>query len=278
MNFNEFAAKKVLGVPILYLIGAAVAILVVVAWKMKPSAESPASEDVPADAAGGAEDGSDPYDDFETKGTVIVQPTTVPNPDPNLANQSITTNQEWVVKGVALLLKDNKASGTQASSALNKYLNGQDRSYEEDILVNLVIKDLGLPPDGADQGGTTGPKPVAKQFTGSGTHTVQGTSDNTASALAGVYYGSNAQDRVDLIEAANVGKGGGPWATGTKIVVPEYTVPKYYITPASGYLSAKNLAAKQGVSLDKLALLNNPAGGIYNPEYRFGPNSRVRIA
>lgn len=277
MNFSEFASKKVLGVPVLYLIGGAVAILVIVAWKMKPS-KPDAVDETPADAADVGGETADPYDDFETKGTVIVSPTAVPNPDPSLANQSITTNQEWVMKGTAFLLAHNKASGTEASGALNKYLNGQDRSYEEEILVNLVIGELGLPPDGADQGGTAGPKPIAKQFTGSGTHTVQGTADNTASALASVYYNSNAQDRVDLIEAANVGKGGGPWATGAKITVPEYTVPKFYITPASGYLSAKNLAAKQGVSLDKLALLNNPAGGIYNPEYRFGPNSRVRIA
>lgn len=276
MNFNEFAAKKVLGVPILYLIGAAVAILVVVAWKMKPS-KPDAVDETPVDAADVGGETADPYDDFETKGTVIVQPT-VPNPDPNLSNQSIETNQQWVTKGTTFLLTENKASGTEAASALNKYLTGQDRSYEEDILINLVIKELGPPPDGSDQGGTTGPKPVGKQFTGAGTHTVQGTSDNTASSLASLYYNSNAQDRVDLIEAANVGKGGGPWATGAKITVPEYTVPKFYITPASGYLSAKNLAAKQGVSLDKLALLNNPAGGIYNPEYRFGPNSRVRIA
>lgn len=278
MTFNEFAAKKVLGVPVLYVAGAAVIILAIVAYRMKASS---APADTPAEGApdAGTTDttSGDPYDGFETKGTVIVSPNPVPNPDQELANQSIQTNQEWLVKATQYLITKNNVTGTTAQSALTKYLDGQDRSYDENALVDAVIKEFGLPPDGTSSSGTVGPKPVAKQFTGAGTHTVQGSSDNTASSLAALYYGSNAQDRIDLIEAANLSKGAGPWGVGTKISVPEYHVPKYYTTPTSGYLSAKNLAAKQGVSLDKLSALNNPKGGAYSPEYRFGPGTRVRV-
>lgn len=277
MTFNDFAAKKVAGVPVLYLLGGGVVILAIVAWKMKPSADSAKADEVPADASGAVEDGSDPYDQFETKGTVIVSPNPVPNPDQELANQSIQSNEEWLTKGVQFLISKNKATGTMAETALSKYLNGQDRSYNENELVDSVIAEFGRPPDGTGGTGNVGAKPAAAQFTGSGSHKVMGTTDNTASALAALYYGSSAQDRIDLIEAANVGRGAGPWAVGTQVTVPAYREPVYYTTPGSGYLSAANLAAKQGVSLDVLALLNNPKGGAYARDYLFAPKSRVRI-
>ncbi len=279
MNFNEFAQKKVLGVPILYVIGAAVVIFAVVAWKLKPSAGSSQAEEAPADAADTGGDLPDPYDEFETKGTVIVNPNPVPNPDQDLANQGIQTNTEWLTKGTQYLITEKNATGTAAASALTKYINGQDRSFDEDMWVNAVIKEFGLPPDGADIGsGSVGGKPATKQFTGAGTHTVQGTSDNTASALAGLYYNSNAQDRIDLIEAANLSKGLGPYPTGAQIAIPEYRVPKYYTTPKSGYLFAGNVAINNGISLETLAALNNPKGGAYARDYKFAPGTRLRVA
>lgn len=279
MNFKEFAGKKVFGIPVLYLIGAAVIIFAVIAFKMKPSKD--AAEETPPDAGGPDETAKDPYDAFETNGTVVVQPAPA-TPDPNLANASIETNQAWLSKGVQFLVSEKNVTGTVASTALTKYLNGQDRSYAEEEYVNVVIKELGPPPDGVDTGGSVSSKPATKQFTSfPGVHKIVGGSDNNYAALAALYYNSTAQDRIDLLQAANVDLGrNGPWAEGTQVKIPAYIAPKYYVTSSNKTKreTASQVAAKNGITLTQLAYLNNPPNEAYAPNYAFNPSQRVRVA
>jgi hypothetical protein len=276
LTFQDFASKKVAGVPILYLLGGGVVILAIVAWKMKPSADSAQAEEAPADAADVAGDLPDPYDGFETKGSVTVAPQ--PTPDTS-ANAAVQSNTEWVSKGVQWLVAERNVNGTDAYRALNKFLNDEDRSYEEQQYVDLVFKAYGPPPDQGGGGGSVGPKVATKQFTGSGTHTVMSSNDNTASALAALYYGSNAQDRIDLIEAANLTLGVGPYPTGSKIVIPAYHTPTYFTVQKAGGMTAAEYAALNGaIPLNKLAALNNPKGGTYAPTYRFAKGTRLRVS
>lgn len=276
MTFNDFASKKVLGVPVLYLIGGAVVILAVVAWKM-PSKST--VEDTPADAGGPDENAADdPYDDFETKGTVIVQPVQ-PTPDPNLSNSSIPDNETWIRKGIEYLTQKKDVPGSDASNALNKFFSGQDMSYDEKSHVDAVFAEFGPPPDGGGGGGSVGTKPLTKQFTTfPGTHVIQGGADNSFGALASLYYNSNANDRIDLLQAANTSLGAnGPWPTGTKVKIPAYTVPKMYKVSASGGERADAIAKKNGITLVQLGRMNNVNETSVTPTKLYPKGSNLRV-
>lgn len=148
MTFSELAAKKVVGVPVLYLAGAFVAVLAVVAWRMKPSTPDTDSEFAETEDAvldeNGIADGKNPYAGMATNGTVIVQPAPpaeAPEPD------GIDTNDEWIRKGAAWLVAEKGVSGPAAFTALSKYVNGQSRSLTEGQWVEAVFKQFGAPPD-----------------------------------------------------------------------------------------------------------------------------------
>lgn len=278
MTFSEIMHKKVAGIPVIYLAGAAVAILAVVAWRMKPKSDS---EEVPPDAGGpedtSAVDEAADYSGLATQGTVTVvqQPASTDN-----ANPTIETNQTWISKGTQWLVAEKNVLGADASLALTKHVNGQDQSFQEREWINAVYKQFGPPPDGAaDGGGTAGAKPATKQFTPPGVHTVAGNTDNTYPALAALYYGSSAGDRVDLLQAANASALGrsGPWAAGTKVTVPAYHAPVYYSVPKGKGETASQVASKNGINITVLAYLNNPKNEAYAPNFLFKPGTRIRV-
>lgn len=282
MTFQDFTAKKVFGIPILYVIGAAVAIFVVVAVKMKPSADKTAEEETPPDAADVNGDVADPYDDFETKGTVVV----APQPSPSLAdnaNSSITNNDTWKSRGVQFLGQQHSIPGTQANAALNKFLNDEDRSYQENEWVNMVIRELGPPPDQVSGGGAVGAKPATKQFgTPPGTHTVESDKDNTFPAIAALYYGRAGKDELDLLQTANVGIGIiAPYPIGTKVVVPAFAPPKMYKVPAGKGETAAVIASKNGIvgsnAMVILGRMNNSNESSMNPAKLFAPGSVLKV-
>jgi hypothetical protein len=275
VTFEEFAQKKVLGVPVLYVAGAAAVILLVVAYKVKPAA---GQNDVPPDS-GGAEDAAGTehaadYSGLNTTGTVTVAPVSPSTQDD--ANPTVSTNQTWASKGAQFLTAHQNVPGSAALSALNKYLAGQDRSFDEQQWVDAVFEEYGPPPDGVDQGGKVGSKPAVKQFSGgSGTHTVVGGSDNSMSALAALYYNSTADDRIDLLEASNVSIGDGPWPAGTTVKIPAYHVPVIWTLPSN--MTASQVAGKNGISLDQLSVLNDPRGGRYSPNYGLAKGTGIRV-
>lgn len=275
MAFSDLARKKVAGVPVIYLAGGAVAVLAVVAWKLKPTVTAPA--DTPVDSGGdpNAVDES-AYSGLATQGTVTV----VQQPNQTVPDEVVKTNSTWVRDGAAWLVSEKRVDGTAAYAALTKYVNGQDRSFDENTLVNLVIDHQGAPPDDIAEGGTSGTAPAQKQFNEfPGRHVVKNSSDNGFPQLASLYYNSSAPDRVDLLQAANPTLGeAGPWPTGTVVIIPTYHAPVYYTVASAKGETASQVASKNGISLYQLAVLNNVRGGVYQPGYTLKKSSRVRVA
>lgn len=254
-NFQELARKKVAGIPVIYLAGGFVVILAIVAYKMKSTTDG--TTDTGTDNTDtGLAPTANPYDSIDPDGTgtvTVVQggPSTTPEPE-------VKTNGTWLNDGSSYLISEKGVSGTTALAALNKYLNGQDRSFEEDQWVNAVISKYGAPPDGTADGGKVGTKPSTKQFAvPPGVHTIVGGADNGFTGLAALYYNSTAKDRIDLLQAANTSLYlGGPWPVGTKVNIPAYHAPVYYTTTAANMTPAQ-VASKNGINVDQLSVLND---------------------
>lgn len=280
MTFQEFAAKKVLGVPVLYLGAAAVTILLIVAWRLKATPDDSDGAVSADDATVGTDEGStagqlagmdgSPYEGFTTNGTVVVQPQTPVATD---TEPVIKDNDDWVRAGAEWLVAQKKASGSTAATALTKYVDGENLSFDEGNLVNLAIEEKGQPPDPLGKIGTIGTAPAQKQFNNyPGTHTVKGTNDNTPTKLAALYYGNSDSLHTNKIASANLAYG--PVSTtynvGTKITIPLYTNPRYYtITKTTTWPS--QVAAKNGLSYNQFLALNP---GLTAP-YKVG--SKVRV-
>lgn len=255
-KLGEIVHKKVLGIPVVYLFVGAAIVFAYFAWKLKPTstADSVATGDestTPGNVPDRTADDS-LYTGLGTNGTVIAV-------NPSAASETVAadkTNSDWLKDGVSLLVTEGRASGTQANAALNKFLNGQDRSFEENEWIDFVIKKKGLPPDGVDPSGKIGPKPVRKNGEPPTTHTVTGPDDNEFWNLAWLYYGKSNQDTLDLLQSANIGFHNGPWPVGTKIHVPKYTDPVYYTVKGTVNTAAK-IAAANGISVQQLDVLNN---------------------
>lgn len=273
MAFADLARKKVAGVPVIYLAAGAVAILAVVAWKLKPSATAPA--DTPVDSGGdpNAVDES-AYDGLATQGTVTV----VQQPNQTVADPVVQTNSTWVRDGAAWLVSTKKADGTTAYAALTKYVGGQDRSYDENVLVNAVIEHQGAPPEDIAEGGTAGSKPAQKQGEPPTVHTITGSSDDTWPELAQLYYNNGSGENQDLIQFANpnLGSSPGPFSIGTKVTIPAYHAPRTYKVP-KGPVTWAVVASRNGISETQLKNLNNGTAAWRNAP-TLGTGQVVRVA
>jgi hypothetical protein len=261
-KFHEFMQRKVLGIPVLYLAGGFVVILGIVAWKLKPTTagavDTSTTDTSGSDTSGGLAPTANPYDTLNPDGdgtvTVVQQSGTATD------TTTVKTNSDWVVDGTAWLIANiNGVTGTQAQAALQKYIDGESRTYDEENWVNAWIKEGGLPPDGVTAGsGTIGGAPAQKQFSNfPGTHTVKGSNDNDYKKIANLYYGHSDQATFDLVQAANPQLGEtGPFAVGSRINVPAYHTPVYYTVTATS-MTASQVASKNGISVYQVAALNN---------------------
>lgn len=177
------------------------------------------------------------------------------------------TNQEWINDGAAWLVKNKNATGSAALAALTKYVNGSDRSYQEQQWVDAWFAQEGAPPEGITAAGSVGSAPVLapqRQFTSfPGTHTIKGGADNGYTGLAKLYYNSTAPDRIDLLQAANTNLGpSGPWAIGTKVHIPAYHAPDYYTTTTT-MTESQILSKNPGLSAAAFEVLNNGRKSTY---------------
>jgi hypothetical protein len=284
VTFQELAAKKVLGVPVLYLAAGFVTILAILAWRMKSTPDTDTSGVDAADSVAGADqtgendsaavlagmeaDGN--YSGYVTNGTVVVQPTAPPAQD---ATPAIADNDAWVKASAEWLVAQKKATGTDAYSALSKYVDGDNLSFDEGNLVNLAIAEKGRPPEPLGKVGTIGTAPAQKQFSNfPGTHTVKSTNDNTATKLAALYYGNSDALHTNKIAAANLALG--PVSTtynvGSRISIPAYSTPRYYTIDKS-HTWPSQVASKNGLSYNQFLALNP---GLIAP-YKVG--SKVRV-
>lgn len=255
-NFNEIARKKVAGVPVIYLAGAAVIILAIVAWKLKPSTSGAGDSGDGTDTTGDAKaPTANPYDSLnpDGDGTVTVQQL---GPAAN-TDAVVKTNDDWVKEGAVWLEQNKDVSGTDALAALNAYINGQDRTFDQNNWVNAWIKQDGPPPDGVAEGGSVGNKPAVRQIpTLPGYHTVQGNTDDSYGELSVLYYGQSNQANIDLLQAANTSlPPNGPFAVGTRVFIPAYHNPQYYTTPRA--MTSAQIGSANGISVQQIAVLNN---------------------
>jgi hypothetical protein len=273
-TLKNLMSKRLLNIPVLYWTFAAAIIFLVVALKLKPfgpkADETTGSDTKDGDSAGLAPT-PNPYDslDPDGKGTVTV----IQQPAPTKEEETtIKTNDAWIREGAEWLTAKKEVPGSQGLSALTKFINGQDRSYNEQIWVDQVIAEKGQPPDGVTATGKVGYKPAQKQFTNfPGKHTVKGGSDNTYGDLATLYYGHNDQPAYDLIQANNPQLGlQGPFSVGTVVNIPAYRTPVYYTVTASS-MTINQIAAKNGTSVYAISALNNTS------KTTWSKGSKVRV-
>jgi hypothetical protein len=266
-SFKELASKKVGGIPVLYLAGAFVAILAIVAWKMKPSVDVSDPSEPVSETDGGAidTDGDPDYSALTPTGTV-----TVVNPPVADTESTKQTNEDWERAAVDYLVESNQATPGVAQTAIHKYLEGSELTYEQGQLRDSAIRKLKTPPEPLVEIGTTGTAPAQRQFSNfPGKHTVKGSNDDGLTKLAALYYGRSETPYTTLLTAANPSLPRyGKYNVGTVVTIPAYTEPKYYV---AGSQDAKTIAAKSSISTTSLSLLNP---GMVFPVKR---GTRVRV-
>lgn len=251
MKWSDLMSKKIGPVPVLYIVAGFVAILAVMAWRMKPASEGNTGEDA-SDAAEGL---NDPYDALATNGTVVVAPTTPEKPEPVEVEKE--SNEQWGRRAAEWLYKNNVTDPASAQLAINKYLNGDDLTYDEGQWRNKAIGAIGYPPEPLGKIAISAPQVFRKQMTPPGRHTVKGNSDNTYSALAKGYYGRDDNKAINLLQGGNsrLGETNGPFKVGELIYVPAWREPIYF-TATTSVRSIEQVAARNGISTDAVKVMN----------------------
>lgn len=263
-------SKKVAGIPVLYIAALVVAILAVVAWRMKPAA-APA-DDPGAEADAAAEDGTGGDASTETPPVYVSNPSSpsAPIPDPN-AEPTVDDNEKWKRRSIEWLATQGVTAYT-ATEAIRKYLAGEQMSQAEGVLRDKAIAHFGLPPEIPDQGGTDDPvvdppvvtppvvtppvvTPPAKKYIAPGYHTVTGSADDSYTDIARLWYGRTDNASIDLIQSYNVTKPhAGPFAKGTRFYIPPYHAPKYVTATKSMNTSTQFIAKNPPLNSLKMLL------------------------
>lgn len=276
MNLSAIASKRVAGIPVLYLIGAAVIVLAVLAWRMKPTAED-ANADVVGDPSAASDlpqEGDDPYGSLATQGTVtVVQQPAQTTPDP-----VVKTNETWARDGAEWIVQhptpEANPTGAEAIAALNHFLQGEDLSFSETAIVNAVIREKGQPPEGVTvTGKVTNEAPAKRQFNNfPGQHKVVGANDNTFPKLAVLYYNSSSGETINLLAGVNPTLNSrANLAPGTVVKIPLMRPPRY-VTATNTMRNAPDIAKKNMLTVATL--------WAYNPGMVFPVKvgAKVRVA
>lgn len=160
---SSLLRKKVAGVPVIYIAAGFVLIIVIYAWRTQSLPSGTSSDDASSDSASGQDDVTDTGDDATTyadavpavsTGTVVSTSSSLPA---TADNTSIDSNEEWLSRGVTFLGTHSVGAG-EAQEALQVYLEGGSMTYRQGQLRDMVIAELGLPPD-PPRIGITAPAP-----------------------------------------------------------------------------------------------------------------------
>lgn len=256
--------RKVAGIPLIYLAGGIVAILTIFAFRTMrtpdapdESVEVPTETDQNPDADFGTkyDQSAADYTGFVAKGSITAAPAEKADADP-----VVETNETWLAKAVQWNIGKGISAGL-AQSALQTYLAGSDLTVEQGQIRDNTIKEFGLPPEPPFRTNAT-PSPsqqivARRQGPTPRTHVVTNTADNTYAKLAALYYPTSDNTSVSLLRNANRGRlvSDGPFAVGTSVWIPKYTVPKYY-TATKSIDTAKEIGAKNGISAQAVVALN----------------------
>lgn len=134
--------RKVLGIKVMYLAAIFVVILGIYAVKVfREPNKSNVDDATESDDIVGTDGGVYPT---PSDGTVYV----VQNPDTETPDGTEErTNEDWLSDAIGILVTKGNASPTGAQAALQKYLNGDDLSYQEKTLVDKALEAQGTPPE-----------------------------------------------------------------------------------------------------------------------------------
>lgn len=253
MDFNALTSRKVAGIPVVYFILILAAAGLYGAFRLKPSAPevTPAESVDGPDIGGDAGDTSQPV--FQAT-PVITQPSgsqgsvaSVTSPD---------TDSLWSRRAIEYLI--SPAGGYSldvATAAITHYLAGEPMSNVEAGARDKAVQQFGIPPESTPLSTVETPVtpvyngPASKQGVPPCKHTVKGTSDNTYTELASLYYGGNLQSMLTLIHANNPGLNS-PFKVGTIVNIPKLVQPKYYKATAAtrdAYAIARKNATTPGI-------------------------------
>lgn len=253
VDFKAIASKKVAGIPIIYVVLGVAIIAVVGAIRLKPSPDpvEPAADDAD-EFAGDAGDTSQPV--FSATPT-IMQPSGV---NSVTSTPQADSDELWKRRAIDWL-RQNGFSIDVATSAINKYLDGENLTDVEKTARDKAVNQFGLPPEGVPSVLVPSPTqtaPASGQGVPPLVHVVKSTSDDTFSELAKLYYGFNAGNSgvINLLRSQNVGMVE-PFRPGQNVKVPKFTEPKWYKATAD-VRSATKIAAKNGTTAQVVMLLN----------------------
>jgi hypothetical protein len=234
MDIKSLTAKKVGGIPVVWIILGVGVVALYGALKLKPA---------PADTtATDAADTPDLTGDVDTSQPVFSATPTITQPS-GVNTGSVTavsgpdTDELWKRRAIAYLIPSYGL--TVATSAITKYLNSEVLTAQEGQARDAAVAQFGIPPESVPGTATTPASPTnipttppysgpaSKQGTPPTVHTVKGTSDNTWEELARLYYGSTSGDVLRLLHAYNTSLPSS-WTVGTRVTIPKLTEPKYY--------------------------------------------------
>lgn len=222
---SQIMSRKIAGVPVVYIAGGAVFVLAIIAWRAKSTPAAPEQQQAaPEDTT--ADDATPPavYPEMP-KGTVVAASPT-DNAD---SNTSISSNAEWLKRGVMFLSEKGGESPGEAHLALSAYLDGNQLTYQQGIMRDKVIRELGMPPDPPTPG-TTAPDVGRSQGPLPRAHTVKNVNENSAAKLAMIYYNRSDAFAVSAITSANSGRS--TYNVGDAVQVPILPTPVAPAKPA----------------------------------------------
>jgi LysM repeat protein len=157
-SFGEIANKKVLGVKALYLIGAFVVILAIVAWKMKPGTTGDTTDQTDPSNSTASEDQQSDSSLYSGLGATSTGQLNTGSTDTSGVDAPIPSNDSWANDAVKWITQhESGATGTNALRAVSKFMEGADLSITEDKWISDYIKVAGPPPDGVTVGGVIQP-------------------------------------------------------------------------------------------------------------------------
>ena len=160
-SFGEIANKKILGVKALYLIGAFVVILAIVAWKMKPGTTGDTTDQTDPSNSTASEDQQSDSSLYSGLGATSTGQLNTGSTNTSGVDTPIPSNDSWSNDAVNWITQhESGATGTNALRAVTKFMEGADLSIAEDKWISDYIKVAGPPPDGVTVGGVIQPPPV----------------------------------------------------------------------------------------------------------------------
>jgi hypothetical protein len=286
VDIKTLSARKVAGIPVIYLGLLFVAVALYSAIKMKSGSSAPAAADPTATGDITGDTGVDTSQPVFQATPTITQPSGVVTSV--TATSGPDTDELWKRRSIDWL-RQNGYTLDVATSAITKYLAGDPLSTVEAQARDKAVQQFGLPPEsvpGTSTVANPAPDPVStpvdvpttpnwngpasRQGTPPCNHTVKGTSDNSFGELARLYYGQWGGGNAILIRSHNIGVPE-PIPIGTVVHIPRHVNPEYY-RATSATRTAVAIARKNGLTVSRLHVLNP---GDHFP-VRAGTRVRVR--